>query len=194
GRIDPIKGIDTLLVAWQRVTRHLAAQRPLLLFLGGTFQSGVQGPEPDRSLARVIAEAQALGIGDTIRFVGSRPQSELPWFYNAADVCLIPSRYESFGLVAVEAMACGTPVIASRVGGLRFTIEDEVSGLHVQPDDPDALAAATVRALTNHRLRSQLQVGARQAALRYSWDRVTTAVIRVYEQVARREALRPCPT
>jgi len=193
GRIDPVKGIDTLLRAWQRVHATLAKERPLLLFLGGTFQNGLYGPEPDRTLARVIAEAEALGLSESIRFLGSRPQSELPLFYNAADVCLIPSRYESFGLVAVEAMACGTPVIASRVGGLRFSVEHEVSGLHVPPDDPDALAAATIRTLTDHRLRSHLQVGARQAALRYSWHRVTTAVIRVYEQVARREALQPCP-
>ncbi len=193
GRIDPVKGIDTLLQAWQRVQAILTPEQPLLLFLGGVCENSVHGPQPDRALARVIAEAQALGLAESIRFLGSRPQSELPLFYNAADVCLIPSRYESFGLVAVEAMACGTPVVASRVGGLRFTVEHEISGLHVPPDDPDALAAATIRTFTDHGLRSRLQVGARQAALRYSWHRVTTTVVRVYEQVARQEAVQPCP-
>lgn len=192
GRIDPIKGIDVLLRAWQRVVADLSHQRPLLLFLGGTFQTGSGAPRPDDALARVIAEADSLGLGETIRFVGSRPQEELPLFYNAADICLIPSLYESFGLVAVEAMACGTPVVASCVGGLRFSIEHEMSGLHVPPADPEAFAAATIRALTDHQLRSHLQVGARQAALRYSWHRVTTIVARVYERVARREALHPC--
>ncbi len=194
GRIDPVKGIDVLLHTWRRVTETLAAQRPLLLFLGGTFQQGAHGTQPDPSLGRVIAAAEALGIAHTIRFVGSRPREELPIYYNAADLCLVPSLYESFGLVAVEAMACGTPVVASNVGGLRFSVEHEVSGLHAPPGDAEAFASATIRALTDHSLRSRLQVGARQAALRYSWHRVTTVVARVYERVARREALHPCCT
>ncbi|MDW8060449.1 MAG: glycosyltransferase [Thermomicrobium sp.] len=192
GRIDPVKGIGTLLAAWRLVVTELAPARPLLLFLGGTFETGPAGSRPDPALARVIAEARRSGLGESIRFLGSRPREELPLYYNAADLCLIPSLYESFGLVAVEAMACGTPVVASHVGGLRFSVEHEVSGLHVPPGDPDALAAATVRGLTDHALRSRLQVGARQAALRYSWHRVTTVVARVYERVARRETLQPC--
>jgi len=194
GRIDPVKGIEVLLRAWAQVCAELAPERPLLVFLGGTFRPGPAGPQPEGPLARIVAEAAALGLEKTIRFVGSRPQEELPLYYNAADVCLIPSLYESFGLVAVESMACGTPVVASGVGGLRFSVEHEVSGLHVPPGDAAALATATIRLLTDHQLRSRLQVGARQAALRYSWHRVTTIVARVYEQVARRETLRPCCT
>ncbi|MCS7255758.1 MAG: glycosyltransferase, partial [Thermomicrobium sp.] len=194
GRIDPVKGIEVLLRAWAQVCVELAPERPLLVFLGGTFRPGPAGPQPEGPLARIVAEAAALGLEKTIRFVGSRPQEELPLYYNAADVCLIPSLYESFGLVAVESMACGTPVVASGVGGLRFSVEHEVSGLHVPPGDAAALATATIRLLTDHQLRSRLQVGARQAALRYSWHRVTTIVARVYEQVARRETLRPCCT
>jgi D-inositol-3-phosphate glycosyltransferase len=192
GRIDPVKGIDVLLRAWQRVVAALADERPLLLFLGGKIETDAGAPRPDTALARVIARATQLGVAESIRFVGSRPREELPLYYNAADLCLIPSLYESFGLVAVEAMACGTPVVASQVGGLRFSVEHEVSGLHVPPDDAEALAVATVRALTDHRLRSRLQVGARQAALRYSWHRVTTVVARVYEKLARHETLQPC--
>lgn len=193
GRIDPVKGIDVLLRAWQRIAQELAPRQPLLLFLGGGFDSAA-GLRPDAALSRVMADARELGIAETVRFLGSRPQGELPLFYNAADVCLIPSHYESFGLVAVESMACGTPVVASQVGGLRFSVEHEVSGLHVPPNDPAALATATVRVLTDHQFRTRLQVGARQAALRFSWHRVTTVVARLYEQVARRGILQPCGT
>lgn len=193
GRIDPVKGIDVLLQAWKRVSEQLADRRPLLMFLGGTLVGDERSPRYDADLARVVAEAQALGLGESVRFLGSRPREELPFYYNAADVCLIPSHYESFGLVAVEAMACGTPVVASQVGGLRFSVEHEVSGLHVPPNDPLALAQAVVRVLTEHHLRSRLQVGARQAALRYSWDRVTTVVARVYEHVTGRRILQCCP-
>jgi D-inositol-3-phosphate glycosyltransferase len=82
----------------------------------------------------------------------------------------------------VEAMACGTPIVASHVGGLRFTIENEVSGLLVPHSDPAELSAALRRALTDHDLRSRMQVGARQAAIRYSWQTITAEVLRVYEQ------------
>lgn len=193
GRIDPVKGIEVLLQAWQQVTHQLHELRPLLLFLGGAVNTASdQSLAADSALQGVINEAKRLGIAQSIRFLGSRPQLDIPLFYNAADVCLMPSRYESFGLVAVESMACGTPVVASHVGGLRFTIEHGVSGLHVPPDDAQALAQATVRLLTDHSLRTRLQVSARQAALQYSWPRVTTVVARVYEHVAGQTLLQPC--
>ena len=195
GRIDPVKGIDTLFEGWRRLLDSLEPGDtvPLLIFLGGRRTESAAGPQFEPALERVIGEARRLGIEGSILFLGSQPRAILPLFYNAADLCVMPSRYESFGLVAVEAMACGTPVVASRVGGLRFTVEDEVSGLLVPPDDPVALAAAIRRALADHRLRTRMQVGARQAAVRYSWHGVTNAVLQVYQQVAQRRELLPCP-
>jgi len=138
----------------------------------------------DADLQRLAARAEALGLSDYVLFHGAQPRERLPLYYNAVDVCAVPSRYESFGLVAVEAMACGTPIVASRVGGLRFTIEDDVSGLLVPHSDPAALAAALRRVLTDHDLRSRMQVGARQAAVNYSWQTITSAVLGVYEHLA----------
>ena len=134
GRIDPIKGIDTLLDASQASReRHRRTCGPRRRRSGRRRQ-------PVGALGGVAEDAQAAGIRDRIRFAGPVPHHDLPVYYRAADVVTVPSRYESFGLTAVEAMGCGTPVVASRAGGLRFTIDEEESGLLVPHSDPDALA------------------------------------------------------
>jgi len=188
GRIDPIKGIDTLL----RAMGHLVAQAhsiPTLLFVGGETDPG---GAPIGSLADLCASAAELGLAQSIRFVGSQPQDQLPRYYAAADVVAVPSRYESFGLVAVEAMACGTPVVASRAGGLAYTIEDEVSGLLVPVGDSHALAHALARVLDDRDLRTHLGAGARTAAQRYAWPAVATAIRHVYQRLANGHVARLC--
>lgn len=191
GRIDPVKGIDTLLEGFKRLVDDYPwdGPRPRLVFLGGLVQFDGQDTTMDADLERLSARAEALGLGDLILFRGSQPRRLLPCYYNAVDVCTVPSRYESFGLVAVEAMACGTPIVASEVGGLRFTTEHEISGLLVPHSEPAALGAALHRVLTDHNLRSRLQVGARQAAVRYSWQTITAAVLRVYTDLVHPVAL-----
>jgi len=182
GRVDPIKGIDTLLSAFAPLERdpHLSP-KPLLLFVGGDLDpSGA----PTGPLAAVAAQARAMGVADRIRFVGSRPQDELPRYYRAADLVAVPSRYESFGLVAVEAMACGTPVVASRVGGLTFTVEEGSSGLLVPPGSADALADAVALLLRDHRCRRVLAAGALRAARRFAWPEVARSVHDVYARLA----------
>ena len=184
GRIDPVKGIDTLFDGFQRLIEDYdwAGSPPRLVFVGGLIESDATGSTMDTDLQQLSTRAGELGLADYVLFRGSQPRQVLPLYYNAVDVCVVPSRYESFGLVAVEAMACGTPIVASHVGGLRFTIENEVSGLLVPHSDPAELSAALRRALTDHDLRSRMQVGARQAAIRYSWQTITAEVLRVYEQ------------
>jgi D-inositol-3-phosphate glycosyltransferase len=133
GRIAPIKGLDTLL---DTVARLREAGRDMrLLVVGGEADEPTNGHET--SLRRRIA---ALGLGESVRFVGPQPQSVLPLYYAAADVTVLPSYYESFGMVALEAMACGSPVIASRVGGLVTTVRDGVTGFLVPDGDVEALA------------------------------------------------------
>ena len=182
GRVDPIKGIDTLLDA----ARLLAAdpdldQTPTVLFVGGDLDpAGV----PVGPLADVVRQARARGVADRFRFVGSQPQDQLPLYYGAADIVAVPSRYESFGLVAVEAMACGTPVVASRVGGLAFTVEEGASGLLVPPQSPDALAAALALLLTDEPCRRALAAGGLRAAERFAWPTIAAAVRRVYGRLA----------
>ncbi len=190
GRIDPVKGIDTLFEGFHHLlhSHNWAGQPPRLVFVGGLIRIDGTGSTMDADLQRLARRAEELGLADSVLFRGSQPRQLLPLYYNAVDVCAVPSRYESFGLVAVEAMACGTPIVASSVGGLRFSIEDGVSGLLVPHSDPAALSDALHRVLADHGLRSRMQVGARQAAVRYSWQTITSAMLRVYERVVTREA------
>ncbi len=182
GRVDPIKGIETLLDATRLVVADERFEyAPLLLFVGGDLdEAGV----PEGALAAVASQAAAMGIAGQVRFLGSRPQEELPALYAAADVVAVPSRYESFGLVAVEAMACGTPVVASRVGGLTFTVEEETSGLLVPMGVAPALADGLSRILLDGDLRSTMAHQSRIAAERFGWPTVAGAILHVYERLA----------
>jgi D-inositol-3-phosphate glycosyltransferase len=124
------------------------------------------------------------GIAASFRLVGSQPQDQLPVFYAAADIVAVPSRYESFGLVAVEALACGKPVVASRVGGLRFTIDEGTTGFLVKPQSPQALAGALEQILTDEPLRAAMSAAARPSVARYDWSNVARQVKHVYGRVA----------
>ncbi len=185
GRIDPVKGIDTLFDGFKRLceSRDWDGQPPTLLFIGGTIDEDRGESGMDEDLRQVKADAEALGIEDRIMFLGSISREVLPLYYSAADVCTVPSRYESFGLVAVEAMACGTPIVASRVGGLQFTIQDQQSGILVPHSDHVALASGLERALTDEALVRKMTAGARRAAIRYSWQMVSSSVVDVYQQL-----------
>lgn len=178
GRIDPIKGLDILVDALSGLRTALWSPAPPHLYLIGG------GPD-DPGYAALIAQARARGLEDAITFVGSVPHADLAPWYRAADVVAIPSFYESFGLVAVEAMASGTPVVASNVGGLAFTVEDGTSGLLVPPKDPQALAAALRRVLTDPALRDALGRGAAKSADRFSWPIVTDRVLHIYDRLIR---------
>jgi D-inositol-3-phosphate glycosyltransferase len=185
GRIDPVKGIDTLFHAFQRLihSRDWAGAEPKLVFIGGLISTGIDGNDMDEDLRELAACAERLGVDQHVLFRGSQPRERLPLYYSAVDLCVVPSRYESFGLVAVEAMACGTPIVASRVGGLQFTIRDGESGLLVPHSDPIALADALNRVLVDEKLGARLRSGARRAAIRYSWQMVTSSVIDVYQRL-----------
>lgn len=179
GRIDPIKGIDTLVDAISIMAGD--GTRPLVVVVGGDLDDDSQPVGP---LADIAAQAADRGVIEQFRFLGSQPQSRLPLFYSAADLVSVPSRYESFGLVAVEAMACGTPVVASRAGGLRFTVEDGKTGLLVPVNDADAHAAALRSLLVDSELRHSMQEEARFAAERFAWPVVAASVVHVYQQLA----------
>lgn len=180
GRIDPIKGLDTLLGAAAEI-QSAGNHDPLFVFVGGDIDA--QG-NPTGPLSTIVDDARFRGVDDRCLFVGAQPQDALPLFYSAADVVAVPSRYESFGLVAVEAMACGTPVVASHVGGLTFTIEDGLTGLLVPHGDIPAFANAVTRLLGDAPLRASMGRESHLAAQRFAWESVAQSVIHVYQKLA----------
>ncbi|MDQ3045754.1 MAG: glycosyltransferase [Chloroflexota bacterium] len=180
GRIDPIKGVEVLFDAL-RMLNEERFRRPRLLFVGGDLD---EAGEPTGALAEVAALADQINLRDRVLFAGSRPRERLPFYYCAADVVAVPSRYESFGLVAVEAMACGTPVVASRVGGLKFTVEEGVSGLLVPPGDPVLLANGLASVLRNPELRTRLGAAALNSARPFAWPAVALAIHHIYQRLA----------
>ncbi len=172
GRLEPLKGVDILIQAMAQLERRQAR----LLIVGGDEQAAAE-------VERLQALAAALDIAERIRFVGSVEQDKLAVYYNAADVCVMPSYYESFGLVAVEAMACGTPVVASRVGGLATTVQDGETGYLIPWRCPEPFAERIDLILSNDELRANLGRSARQAMQRFGWDRVTRALAAEYAHV-----------
>jgi D-inositol-3-phosphate glycosyltransferase len=191
GRIEPLKGIDTLLRALALVRRQFGAsgRRMCLSLIGG--QTADDAHE-DAEMRRLKALEQELGIGDLVTFLGARSQDTLQYYYNAAEAVIMPSHYESFGMVALEAMACGTPVIASEVGGLVYLVEDGVTGFHVPTNDPSELAGRIQLLLDNPLLQSELAQAAVKAAQRYSWDRIAARIIELYQEcLGQRPPARP---
>ena len=184
GRIEQIKGIDVLL----RALALLFFRRPdlrsevCLLVVGGALDPEDDAPETEKilELRRLVHEHR---MEANVNFVGSLDQETLALYYAAADVCAVPSRTESFGLVALESMACGTPVVGTKVGGLQTLIEDGQSGLLVPAGDYQALAEAIAQVLTDHRLRTHLAHGARERAEHYTWESVGDQIDALYTSV-----------
>jgi D-inositol-3-phosphate glycosyltransferase len=183
GRIEPLKGIDVLIEAMALVLRDMNQLRDeiCLCVIGG--DPDADGDKMDREMDRLQKMREKLGIADVVTFLGKRDQDILPYHYSAAEVCVVPSHYESFGMVALEAMACGTPVIASRVGGLTFTVKDGHTGFLVPNDDPQALAEKLRLLLTNEDLRRQMGHQATRLAKRYSWATVAGQITALYRDL-----------
>lgn len=175
GRLEPLKGIDILLQALPRIEHR----GPLRLLIAGGDPSG----DPERArLERLTAD---LGISDQVTFLGPVEHSKLPELYRAADVCVVPSYYESFGLVAVEALACGTPVIASRVGGLIGTVADGETGFLIPWRCPEPFAERLELLLGNDLLRAQFAAAAPASVARFGWSNIASEVLDLYHDLTR---------
>jgi D-inositol-3-phosphate glycosyltransferase len=179
GRLAPIKGLETLLDAMARL--RAAGTRVHLSIVGGDTDEPLNGHE-----GALRARLARLDLGGTVTFVGAQPQERLRAWYAAADTTVLPSHYESFGMVAMEAMACGIPVVASRVGGLQTTVRDGVTGLLVPDHDPAALADALDRLLGDPDLRFRLGREGVQWAARHRWPCIAEAVCREYAALVER--------
>jgi len=189
GRIQPLKAPDVLLRAVAAMVDGDSARRDRMIVavVGGPSGSGLAHPE---QLAKLAGE---LGISDLVRFAPLVPQLDLARWYQAADLTVVPSYSESFGLVAIESQACGTPVVAARVGGLATAVADGRSGLLVDGHDPADYAAALHRLLSDEVLRRRLGDGAVRHAARFDWSTTAAAVLESYARAmdVRSRALLP---
>ncbi len=177
GRFDPRKGIETIV----RALGHMDLDKHpnLQLIIGGGSRPGHSDGKERERIESIVAE---LGLSDRTFFPGRLDQSILPYYYAAADVCVVPSHYEPFGLVAIEAMASGTPVIASNVGGLQFTVMNEQTGLLFPPKDDAALAIAIDRIISNPAWRDELgRQGKERVNSYFSWDNVALQLDEIYQ-------------
>lgn len=178
GRIQPLKAPDVLLRAVAVMLEQDPSLRSRLVVpvVGGPSGTGLEHPE---SLAVLATE---LGLDDVVRFVPPVGQAELARWYSAATLVAVPSHNESFGLVAVEAQACGTPVVAAAVGGLPTVVRDGVSGLLVDSHEPEDWARVLRRVVADDDLQRRLADGAVEQASRFAWERTADLTLRTYER------------
>lgn len=182
GRIQPLKGIDTLIQALALIRNREPelVKNVCVCIIGGDPK---QDSDYEKSeLARLKSLQAELELGDLVTFLGARDQDSLIYYYSAAEMVVMPSHYESFGMVVLEAMACGTPVIASDVGGLSFNIEDGYNGYLVPGRNPQAMADKIILLLRYRVLRDQLAEQAQAWVTRYSWVNIAKELLEVFEQ------------
>jgi D-inositol-3-phosphate glycosyltransferase len=186
GRIQPLKGLELAVRAAYEVLPAL--DRDLTFLIVG----GVSGASGERELERTVKLIESLDLGDHVRFVGSVPHRNLPTYYRAADVLTVTSHSESFGLAALEASACGTPVIATAVGGLSYVVQEGRSGFLLGERDPVAFASRLKTLLSDQELWREFSVSATGAASSFSWDITAGTLAELYECLARDLAPEAC--
>jgi D-inositol-3-phosphate glycosyltransferase len=180
GRIQPLKGLDVAV----RALGALEDRRAVLVVVGGA-----SGRDGRLEVERIDKLAASLGLSDRIRFTDPQPHHLLSTYYRAADVVLVPSRSESFGLVALEAAACGTPVVAAAVGGLRTLVEHGRTGFLVEGRDPEVFAAYTEQILTNPALGRELAAAAAGRARNFTWSTAAARLRRMYADLTARSPI-----
>ncbi len=179
GRIQPLKGLTIAIAALAELSdTHPDA---MLLVVGGA--SGVDGRA---ELEAAHSLVDALGLTDRVRFVPPQPHHLLSTYYRAADVCIVPSRSESFGLVALEAAACGTPVVAAAVGGLLTLVDDGRTGLLIDERDPAEYAAAVRTILDTPSIAASMSIAAAENASHYTWSTTAARLRRLYADLTSR--------
>jgi phosphoheptose isomerase len=181
GRMVPRKGVDNVIQGFARLVKGSKIPARLLV-IGG--ESDDPDPEKTPEIGRLQSIAAEEGVSDRVTFVGRRGREALKHYYSAADLFVSTPWYEPFGITPVEAMACGTPVIGSNVGGIKYTVIDGATGFLVPPHDPDALAERIAQLLGDPDLLEQMSHAAVQRANElFTWERVATSIADIIEQV-----------
>ena len=178
GRIQPLKRADVAIETLAEL-RGSGGEPYRLVVVGGP-----SGPHGEKSLRSLHDAADARGVRDHVHFVAPQPHELLSSYYRAADVCIVPSRSESFGLVALEAAACGTPVVASAVGGLTTLVDHGHTGYLVDDPDPVAYAAAVRRTFDEPLAAERLSTASVLRARRYTWRAAARTLVELHDELA----------
>ncbi len=183
GRIEPLKGVEILLraISIMREDCNLEECPYHVVIIGG--DSNEQIVDPESELFRLKSLCHDLGLDETVIFLGKRDQNTLPYYYSAAEMLVMPSYYESFGMVALESMACGTPVVASNIGGLAYLVQDGVTGFTVSDRNDKALAMRVSQLLFDQELQAKIGKQAAQYSLSYSWENIAGKIKSLYEEL-----------
>ncbi|HEV3124425.1 MAG TPA: glycosyltransferase [Candidatus Dormibacteraeota bacterium] len=184
GRLERLKGADTLLEAMAAVAHRAEMADVVTLVVGEDSGDGrSQAVDSGGERGRLMAMAESLGVGDRVRFLGAAGPQRLADLYALADVCVVPSHTETFGLVALEAQASGTPVVAAAVGGLVDIVADSVSGYLVEGRDAGEFASRIIALLGDAPLRARMGDAARDRASGFTWQRSTDRLVALYDCV-----------
>jgi D-inositol-3-phosphate glycosyltransferase len=188
GRMEPLKGLDVLIEA-------IAIMHQNGIYNANPFCLAIIGGDSDDTTDQVNLEMERIksltenyGLQDLVTFLGKKNQDSLPYYYSAAEAVVVPSQYESFGMVALEAMACGIPVVASQIGGLAYLVQDGVTGYTVPVDDPRELAVRISSLLSDPDLRDRMGQQAVKVAQDYAWDKIAFRLLSVYEELFKQPA------
>ncbi|HUI90434.1 MAG TPA: glycosyltransferase [Anaerolineales bacterium] len=179
GRIEPLKGVDTLIRAMSCLKLNNPDRPVHLAIIGGEPDASPE--QMSNEMVRLQKLCDDLALDQTVVFLGKRGQDTLPYYYSASEMLVMPSHYESFGMVALEAMACGTPVIASEVGGLGFLVQNGETGYTIPSGEPDILCDRLSTLLNNAGLRERMGKRAAQYAQSYTWDKIAAQILKVYQ-------------
>jgi D-inositol-3-phosphate glycosyltransferase len=182
GRIERLKGVDTLIKAISQLKQGDILQKcpHYLYIIGGDPNS--DRVEMNKEMQRLQDLCSELGLDDLVLFLGKRDQDSLQYYYSAAEMLVMPSHYESFGMVALEAMACGTPVIATQVGGLQYLVQDQETGFIIPNDNPDALEEKITVLICKPELREKMSQNSISYTQSFSWNIIIKTLIETFEK------------
>ena len=180
GRIEPLKGVDTLIQAMSCL-QLMDGHKVHLAIIGGDPSASPQ--DMSAEMARLQQMCDDLCVGQLVVFLGKRDQDRLPYYYSAAELLVMPSHYESFGMVALEAMACGTPVIASEVGGLAYLVRDGETGFTVPDQEPELLSEKITWLLNDRDLHRTMSERVVEYAQDYAWEKIAAQIVDVYNEL-----------